>query len=144
MFMFGIDAMRRGLEQLVARGDARGVVETVAFLPFLLVAGVMMLAGAVSNAIDAPFAPLPASAAVSLGGGVILFYGTNAAISLRYGTPWRTVLPWAVPALVLPLLVGAAALVTPAIWAVGAMAAVIATIVTISEVRSRRREPDPV
>ncbi|MDL9977916.1 low temperature requirement protein A [Microbacterium sp. ASV49] len=137
MFMFGIDAMRTGLGQLVARSDARGVVETVAFLPFLLVAGVMMLAGAVSLAIDAPAVPLPASAAAALGGGVILFYATNAAISLRYGTPWRTVLPWAIPAIILPLAVGFLALVVPAVWAAAAMAVVIAGIVTLSEVRAR-------
>jgi low temperature requirement protein LtrA len=139
MFMFGIDAMRAGLEQLVARGDARGVVETVAFLPFLLVAGVMMLSGAVSLAIDSPLVPLPPSAAASLAGGVILFYGTNASISLRYGTPWRTVLPWAIPALVLPLAVGIAALVVPAIWSVAAMAGTIIAIVAISETRARHR-----
>jgi low temperature requirement protein LtrA len=137
MFMFGIDAMRAGLEQLVARGDARGVVETVAFLPFLLVTGVMMLAGAVSLAIESPLEPLPPASAVSLGAGVILFYGTNAAISLRYGATWGNVLPWAVPALALPLLVGAAALVIPAIWAIAATAAVIVGIVTFSEIRSR-------
>ncbi|GAA1952823.1 low temperature requirement protein A [Microbacterium deminutum] len=138
MFMFGIDAMRTGLEQLVARGDARGVVETVAFLPFVLVAGIMMLAGAVSLAIEHPQSALPPSAAASLGGGVILFYGTNAAITRRYGTPWRSVLPWALPAVVLPLVVGIAALVIPAIWSVAAMAATIVAIVALSEIRARR------
>ena len=138
MFMFGIDAMRSGLEHLLARGDSRGIVWTVAFLPFLLVAGVMMLAGAVSLAIEAPDRVLPASAAASLGGGVILFYGTNAVISLRYGSPWREVLPWAVPAIAVPLVVGAAALVLPAIWSVTAMAVTIAAIVLLSEVRARQ------
>ena len=73
MFMFGVDAMRAGLEELVARGDARGVVETVAFLPFVLVAGVMMLASAVSVAIQHPDSALPPAAAAALGGGVALF-----------------------------------------------------------------------
>jgi low temperature requirement protein LtrA len=139
MFMFGIDAMRSGLEQLVDRGDARGVVETVAFLPFLLVAGIMLLAGAVSLAIEAPQDTLPPASAVSLGAGVILFYGTNAVISRRYGSPWRGVLPWAIPAIALPLVVGAAALVIPAIWAIAATAAVIVGIVSLSEIRSRAR-----
>ena len=138
MFMFGIDSMRAGLERLVGRDDSRGIVWTVAFLPFLLVAGMMMLAGAVSLAIEAPAQVLPVSAAASLGGGVILFYGTNATISLRYGTPWREVLPWAVPAIALPLAVGAAALALPAIWPVTAMAATILAIVLLSEVRARR------
>ena len=139
MFMFGIDTMRAGLVQLVRRGDARGVVETVAFLPFVLLAGIMMLAGAVSLAIEHPLSALPPSAAVSLGGGVILFYGTNAIISLRFGTPWRSVAPWAVPAIVLPLVVGIAAFVIPAIWSVAAMAATVLGLVTLSEIRARHR-----
>jgi low temperature requirement protein LtrA len=139
MFMFGIDAMRTGLEQLVARGDARGVVETVAFLPFMLVAGVMVLAGAVSLAIEDPTAALPPAAAASLAGGVILFYGTNAVISLRFGTPRRDVLSWVAPAVVVPLVVGFAALVIPALWAVAAIAATIVGIATLSEVRAKRR-----
>ncbi|KHK96027.1 hypothetical protein LK09_16880 [Microbacterium mangrovi] len=139
MFLFGIDAMREGLEKLLAQDDSRGIVETVAFLPFLLVAGVMMLAGSVSLAITSPSTPLPPAAAVSLGLGVMLFYATNAAISLRYGTPWRRVLPWAVPAIVAPACVGAAALVLPAAWSVAAMAVVIVGIVLLSERRTLRR-----
>jgi low temperature requirement protein LtrA len=139
MFMFGIDAMRTGLEQLVARGDARGVVETVAFLPFVLVAGVMVLAGAVSLAIEDPMAALAPAAAASLAGGVILFYGTNAVISLRFGTPRRDVMSWVAPAVVVPLAVGFAALVIPALWSVAAIAATIVGIVTLSEVRAKRR-----
>ncbi|WP_345800298.1 low temperature requirement protein A [Microbacterium sp. AZCO] len=139
MFMFGIDTMRAGLEQLVARGDARGIVETVAFLPFALVVGIMMLSGAVSLAIDDPGEALPASAAASLAGGIVLFYGTNAVISLRYGTPWSRVLPWAVPSIALSLVVGVAALVVPAIWAVAAMAVIIVAMVLLSEARSRHR-----
>jgi low temperature requirement protein LtrA len=145
MFMFGIDAMRAGLERLLARDDSRGIVWTVAFLPYLLVAGVMMLSGAVSLAIAGPPAVLPAASAVSLGGGVILFYGANTMISLRYGTPWRQVAPWTVPSIVLPLIVGAASLVMPAIWSIAAMAATICGIVTLSEVRARARGiPRPV
>ncbi len=139
MFMFGIDAMRAGLEQLLAKDDSRGIVETVAFLPFLLVAGVMMLAGSVSLAISAPATALPTASAASLGAGVILFYGTNAAISLRYGIPWRQVLPWAVPAIAVPAVVGAAALVLPAVWSIAAMAATIVGIVLLSEKRAGRR-----
>lgn len=141
MFLFGIDAMRSGLEHLVARADARGVVETVAFLPFFLIAGVMILSSAVAHAIEAPHAVLPPSAAVSLGGGVILFYATNAAISLRYGVPWRTVGPWAVPAIALAGTVGGLATVIPAAWAVTAMAAVVVAIVMLSEVRARHDAP---
>jgi low temperature requirement protein LtrA len=137
MFMFGIDAMRTGLERLVERGDARGVVQTVAFLPFILVAGIMMLSAAVALGIEHPEEALPPAAAVALGGGVILFYGTNAVISVRYGSSWRSVLPWAVPAVVVPLLIGIAALVIPALWSIALIAATVVGIVSLSEFRAR-------
>jgi low temperature requirement protein LtrA len=137
MFMFGIDAMRTGLERLVERGDARGVVQTVAFLPYILVAGIMMLSGAVALGIEHPEEALPPAAAVALGGGVILFYGTNAVISVRYGSTWRSVLPWAVPAVVVPLLIGVAALAIPALWSIALMAVTVVGIVMLSEFRAR-------
>jgi low temperature requirement protein LtrA len=137
MFMFGIDAMRTGLERLVERGDARGVVQTVAFLPFILVAGIMMLSAAVALGIEHPEEALPPAAAVALGGGVILFYGTNAVISVRYGSSWPSVLPWAVPAVVVPLLIGIAALVIPALWSIALIAATVVGIVSLSEFRAR-------
>lgn len=136
-FLFGIDLMREGLEHLAARGDSRGIVTTFAFLPYALVSGIMLLSGAVSFAVAAPDAVLPPAIAVAFGGGVMLFYGTNAAIGLRYGTPWRALAPWAVPALVLAAASGALALVQPAFVALAAMALSIAVIVTRSELRRR-------
>ena len=143
MFMFGIDTMRSGLEQLVARGDARGVVETVAFLPFVLVAGIMMLAGAVSVAIAHPQSVLPAvgSRIARRRRHPVLRHERADLAALR--TPWRSVLPWAVPAVALPLVVGIAALVMPAIWSVAAMAATVLAIVVLSEVRARHRTDAP-
>ncbi|MBS1673904.1 MAG: low temperature requirement protein A [Actinobacteria bacterium] len=134
-FLFGIDAMQRGLEHLIARDDSRGIVWTLGFLPFLLVSGIMLLAGAVSLAIADPTAVLVPAMAAALGGGVALFYGTNAVIVRRYGEAWRQVLPWAVPAILLPLAVGALALVVPAAAAIGAMSVSVLAIVILTEVR---------
>lgn len=85
LFIYGVDTMRSGLEKLVADKDSRGIVETFAFLPFLLVAGIMALAGALSVAIREPMLTLPPVSAVSLGAGVALVYTANAIISARYG-----------------------------------------------------------
>ena len=136
-FLFGVSSMLDGLELLSSRGDSRGIVTTFAFLPYALVSGIMLLSGAVSFAIAEPDAVLPPAVAAALGGGVALFYATNATIALRYGTPWRRVLPWAAPAVLLPAAVGAAALVLPAYLALGIMALVLVVIVTISELRRR-------
>ena len=119
------------------RNTSRGIVTTFAFLPYALVSGIMLLSGAVSFAIAEPDAVLPPAVAAAFGGGVALFYATNATIALRYGTPWRRVLPWAAPAVLLPAAVGAAALVLPAYLALGTMALVLVVIVTLSELRRR-------
>ncbi|SFR69584.1 Low temperature requirement protein LtrA [Microbacterium azadirachtae] len=136
-FLFGVSSMRDGLELLSSRGDSRGIVTTFAFLPYALVSGIMLLSGAVSVAIADPDAVLPPAVATAFGVGVALFYATNATIALRYGTPWRRVLPWAAPAVLLPLAVGAAALTLPAFLAIGIMALTLVAIVTMSEVRRR-------
>jgi low temperature requirement protein LtrA len=142
-FLYGVDVMTSGLEKLLESGDARGIRDTVGFLPFLLLAGVTALSGALAAAIAQPAEPLPAALAVSLGGGIALFYLTNAIIARRYGDRWRAVLRWAVPAVALPALLAVAALWLPAAASVGCGVAILALVVTMSELASRaRRLPD--
>ncbi|KQR54018.1 hypothetical protein ASF88_04045 [Leifsonia sp. Leaf336] len=142
-FLYGVDAMTSGLENLLEAGDARGIRDTVGFLPFLLLAGVTALSGALAEAIARPAEPLPAALAVSLGGGIALFYLTNAIIARRYGDPWGRVLRWAIPAVALPALLAVAALWLPAAVAVGCGVLILAFVVTSSELASRaRRLPD--
>lgn len=142
-FLYGVDAMTSGLEKLLEAGDARGIRDTVGFLPFLLLAGVTAISGALAGAIAHPAEPLPAALAVSLGGGIALFYLTNAIIARRYGDPWRRVLRWAAPAVVLPALLAVAAVWLPAAASVGCGVAILALVVTSSELASRaRRLPD--
>lgn len=139
LFIYGVDAMRSGLEKLVAAKDSHGIVETFAFLPFLLVAGIMTLAGALSVAIREPMLTLPPVSAVSLGAGVALVYTANAIISARYGTDARNVVQWAAPAIILPAAVIPVALLTPAIYAAAAMTLVLIIIVLLTEARSRTK-----
>lgn len=142
-FLYGVEAMTSGLEKLLAAGDARGIRDTVGFLPFLLLAGVTAISGALAEAIAHPGEPLPAALAASLGGGIALFYLTNAIIARRYGDPWRRVLRWAVPAVALPALLTVVALWLPAAASVGCGVAILALVVTSSELASRpRRLPD--
>ncbi|MFR0656885.1 hypothetical protein SB719_20280, partial [Pantoea sp. SIMBA_079] len=88
------------------------------FLPFLLLAGVTALSAALAAAISHPAVPLPPALSVSLGGGIALFYLTNAVIARRFGASWQTVLRWAIPAVTLPLLLMLAGLGLPALASV--------------------------
>ncbi len=104
-FMFGTNAMEQGLERMSATRDFRGLLQTTMILPYLLVVGVTVLAAGLSTAVSSPAAPLPFGAALSLGGGVTLFYLTNTIVSIRWGESWRRLLPWAVPGVLLPLVI---------------------------------------
>jgi len=138
-FLYGVDAMTSGLERLLAAGDVRTIRDTVAFLPFLLLAGVTALSGALAAAIAHPGEPLPPALAVSLGGGIALFYLTNAIIARRFGDPWRVVLRWAVPAVGLPLLLAVAALWLPAAASIGCAVVILGVVVASAELGSRSR-----
>ncbi|WP_374009846.1 low temperature requirement protein A [Leifsonia sp. LS-T14] len=140
-FLFGVDAMQTGLERLRERRDVRGIRDTVAFLPFLLLAGVTAVSAALAEAIAHPFEPLPPALAVCLGGGIALYYATNSAITRRYGDPWRVVLGWGVPAVVLSLLLVPIGVVLPAAAAVGCAVLVLGYVVGHAEVAARRRIP---
>ncbi|SIO27393.1 low temperature requirement protein A [Agromyces cerinus] len=138
-FMYGTDAMRVGLDELREAGDYRAIRDTVGFLPFLIVVGVTAVSGALDSAIQHPDAPLPQASAIALCGGIAVFYGTNAIISLRFGRPLRAVLGWAVPALVLTIALGATAAFVDAAYAIAAAVVVLVVIVATSEVTNRRK-----
>ncbi|MGO4300897.1 low temperature requirement protein A [Leifsonia sp. RAF41] len=138
-FMFGVDVMRAGLERLRAARDVRGIRDTVAFLPYLLLAGVTALSAALAEAIGHPFEPLPLALAVCLGGGIALFYLTNAIITRRYGDPWPLVLRWAAPDVGLALVLVPVAVLLPAMATAASTVVALAIVIALAELSARRR-----
>jgi low temperature requirement protein LtrA len=138
-FLYGVDAMRAGLDRLRAESDFRAIRDTVGFLPFLLVSGVTIISGAIANAIAHPDEALAPASAISLGGGIALFYFTNAVISRRFGDPWRSTLLWAVPAVGLPVILAFVALTVAAALSVASAVVILGYVVAASEVHYRRR-----
>ncbi len=138
-FLYGTEAMLAGLEALHAAGNFRAIRDTVAFLPFLIVAGVTAISGAVGAAIRYPGEVLPPASAVSLWGGIAVFYLCNATVSLRFGQPLRSVLRWAVPALLLAGVLGVLAALLPAASVLFAAVLALAYIVASTELSERRR-----
>lgn len=138
-FMFGADATQEGLEKLQRAGDARGIRDTVGFLPFLLVAGVTVISGAFAVAIASPEVPLPLVSSFSLGGGVALFYLANALIALRFGSAFGQVLIWAGPAIGFGVLLIWAGMVWDASATVFGAVIMLLAIVVATEIRTRRQ-----
>jgi low temperature requirement protein LtrA len=136
-FLYGADTMQEGLEGLRATGNIRAIRDTVAFLPFFLVIGVTIISGALSVAIHHPHEALPPASALSLGGGIALFYFTIALISIRFGNARQKIFRWALPAVILPLALGIAALVLPAAITVGGTTAILAIVIGTAELTTR-------
>ena len=138
-FQYGTGTLAMGLEQLRSRNDFTGILQTTLFMPFALVLGVTSIAAAIATAIPAPFARLPLGAAIALGGGLALFYGTNAIVSLRFGLPLRAILPWGIPAVAAALVLVPLGARLPAAVVLGIAVALLLLLTAQAEVNARRR-----
>ena len=136
-FMYGTDVMQAGLERLQGAGSYRGIRDTVGFLPFPLIVGVTAISGALATAVHHPDELLPPASAVSLCGGIAVFYLTNAAVSLRLGRPRGLVLRWAIPALLLTGIPVLAAVMLSAGWVILAAAVTLGVIALLGELGHR-------
>jgi low temperature requirement protein LtrA len=138
-FVVGSGIIESGLARLNELRAVSALLDTVMFMPYLIVVGITMFAAGLATAISEPGDPLPVGAAVCLGGGLALFYLSNAVVVLRYGTPWREVLPWTIPGIVLPVVILTAAASLPAIVSLAGVALVVVGIVVFSTASQRRR-----
>lgn len=137
-FVAGGTVIEEGMTRLDERGNVAALLDTVMLIPYLIVASVTMFSAGLATAIGHPAAQLPLGAAICLGGGLALFYFTNAVVMLRYGSPPGRVLPWAVPAVLLPLAVVVLGSAVTAAIALAATAAVVVTVIVVSGVNQRR------
>jgi len=137
-FVAGGNVIEDGMTRLDERGNMAALLDTVMFIPYLIVASVTMFSAGLATAIGHPAAHLPLGAAVCLGGGLALFYLTNSAVMLRYGSAPGRVLPWAVPAVLLPVAVIVAGSAMTAVAALVATAAIVVAMIAVSGVNQRR------
>lgn len=141
-FVVDRNVIEDGLARLDARGNMAALLDTVMLIPYLIVASVTMFSAGLATAIGQPEARLPIGAAICLGGGLALFYLTNAVVLVRYGAAFGPVLRWAVPAVLLPIGVVVAGSSLTGIGTVAATTAIVASVIAVSAVdrwRARRR-----
>ncbi|MDD0860040.1 low temperature requirement protein A [Arthrobacter alpinus] len=141
-FQYGVGTLSAGLERLHERGDLAGILQTTLFMPFVLVVGVTSIAASIATAIPEPFERLPLGASIALGGGIALFYGTNAAVSLRYGQPPRKVIAWSVPTVVIALVLIPVSTRVPAAAALALLVSLLVLVTAYVEFKARRRARD--
>jgi low temperature requirement protein LtrA len=137
-FAFAPAAVERGLHRLAAAGRLAPLRDAVMYLPFLLIAGIVMLAAGVGTAIaDAPEV-LPPGAVICLAAGVSLFAVASVAESLRYGAPWRDVAPWAPVGVVLPWVLMPLGALLSAVGVLIALACIVVLYATAVSLNARR------
>jgi low temperature requirement protein LtrA len=136
-FAFAPAAVERGLHRLAAAGRLAPLRDAVMYLPFLLIAGIVMLAAGVGTAIaDAPEV-LPPGAVICLAAGVSFFAVASAAETLRYGAPWRDVAPWAPVGVVLPWVLMPLGALLSAVGVLIALACIVVLYATAVSLNAR-------
>ena len=137
-FGYATAAVERGLHRLQLRGSIGGLRDTVMYLPFLLVAGIVLFASALGTAVADAGHHMPIGAAVCLAGGISLFFVASTAESLRYGAPWRDVVLWGPAGILLPWLLVPLSASVGAELVVAASVLLIAVFVALNEINVRR------
>ncbi|UUT35411.1 low temperature requirement protein A [Microbacterium elymi] len=140
------ESVERGLHRLAQQGRIGRLRDAVMYLPFLLIAGLVMLSAGIGTAIADSAAVLPLGAVICLAAGVSLLALASAAESLRYGAPWRDVAPWAPLGMVLPwvmVAVGSFWTAVPVLVTLLVVVVAYAVLVAVNArlVRVRRAEP---
>ncbi|MET0783698.1 MAG: low temperature requirement protein A [Leifsonia flava] len=143
-FQYGARSAEDGWRRMQRVGDMRALRDTVMYLPFVLVVGIVMLAAGLGTAVAEAGHPLPVGATVCIVAGIALFYAANAAIALRYGDSPRSVARWGIAGVLLPFLVVPVAAAADAGVVVAAVVLVVAAMVAVAEISRRRVRPGRV
>jgi low temperature requirement protein LtrA len=137
-FTYATGAVERGLRRLQRSGSVGGLRDTVMYLPFLLIAGVVLFAAGIGTAVADAAEHLPVSAALCVAGGVGLFFLASALESLRYGMTPRDIALIAPAGIVLPWLLVPLAVVASAGWVVAATAVLLGVLALLNAANARR------
>ncbi|MEP6479694.1 MAG: low temperature requirement protein A, partial [Rhodoglobus sp.] len=128
-------AIEHGLRGLRERRDARGMRDTVMYLPYFLVVGITLLSTGLGTAVSHPEHPLPIGAAVALGGGLGLYYVTNLVVGMRYGQLTVGALVWTLASAAVALLLIPVSSLISAIVAVAWAAVIVVANVVFANVK---------
>jgi low temperature requirement protein LtrA len=137
-FRYASGSAEAGLRMLKSTGRIGALRDAVMYLPFILIAGIVLFASGLGTAVAQAGHDLAPGAAVCIAGGIVLFYLASVAESLRYGVPWRDVVTWGVAGVVLPWMIVPLAAVVNAEAVVTAVVVLIVVMIGLAEVNLRR------
>lgn len=137
-FGYATSAVERGLRRLQLRGSIGALRDTVMYLPFILVAGIALLAVGLGTAVADAGHALPAGAVLCITGGLSLFFVASTAESLRYGAPWRDIVLWGPAGMVAPWAIVPLAAIVHSEVVVAAVALLIGVFLALTAINARR------
>ena len=136
-FEFGARSAENGWRRLSSAGDYGGLRDTVMYLPFVLITGIVLLAAGLGTAVADAGEHLSVGATACIAVGISAFYAANALISLRYGETARGVARWAVVGVASPFLLFVVSAVAVAVVVVAATAVLIGGMAVLAVVSRR-------
>jgi len=140
-FRWGAPSAEQGLTTVRATGSFGALRDVAMYLPFLLIAGLTLIAAAIGVAVHDPDASLGLAPRLLLACGIGAFYLSNALIGVRLGRPLSFIVALLVPALILPSAASLLSLGSPG-WvtlALAAAALVLLDLLTAALARRARR-----
>lgn len=138
-FRYSSGSAETGLRMLRSNGRIGALRDAVMYLPFFLIAGIALFAAGLGTAVAEAGHDLAPGAAVCIAAGIVLFYVASVAESIRYGVPWRNVVTWGLPGLVLPWSIVPLAAVVHAEGVVVGVVLLLIVMVGLAEATARRR-----
>jgi low temperature requirement protein LtrA len=140
-FRWGAPSAEQGLTTVRATESFGALRDVAMYLPFLLIAGLTLIAAAIGVAVHDPDASLGLAPRLLLACGIGAFYLSNALIGVRLGRPLSFIVALLVPALILPSAASLLSLGSPG-WvtlALAAAALVLLDLLTAALARRARR-----
>ncbi len=139
-FLRSASHLEEGLNHSLGARNTLAIRDAVMFMPYVLVAGVTMLAAGLATAIERPEEPLSLGSAVIVFGGVASFFLTISLVGVRLGRAIGRMLPWMLLGGLVPVAGFATTLLLalPAIAAVTVALTVVAVLTVATDVHEQR------
>ncbi|MEO6115392.1 MAG: low temperature requirement protein A, partial [Pseudolysinimonas sp.] len=138
-FIHSAPAFEAGLAALLKARDIIALRDVGMFLPFVLVAGVTMIAAGLATAVEHPESRLSLGALIALFGGLAGFFVAVGLVGIRMHRATRRLIPWMILGAALPVLGLTITLAgsLSATFAVALATAAVAAMTVYAEVQAR-------
>lgn len=101
-FLHSANHLEEGLTAALTARNTGAIRDAVMFMPYVLVAGAIVLSAGIATAIEEPDHPLSLGSSAIVFGGIASFYLTISLVGIRLGRPARRMMAWLLLGAVVP------------------------------------------